>query len=149
MHVPNNLQRFFAELVAIHADEPLFGGAEDGRLVTAPAVGITVLDVLGGQQRAARAQKLSDDRVRFPNGLADQLFGKATLSAFGVKKAAGFVHRAINRDSVLTADLEIFMAVAGCCVDGASALLQRDVLGQNAERVTLEEWMAEYRVLES
>ena len=43
----------------------------------------------------------------------------------------------------LRADDVVLLAVAGRGVDGAGALLQRDVVGQNAERIALEERMAE------
>ena len=43
-----------AQIVALHADEPLFGGAKDSRIVAAPTVRITVLDFLQREQSAAR-----------------------------------------------------------------------------------------------
>ena len=55
LHLLDGVQRALAEVVAVHADEPLLGGAEDGRVVAAPAVRIAVLDLLGGQQRVMRA----------------------------------------------------------------------------------------------
>jgi hypothetical protein len=55
---------------AVHADEPLLGGAEDGRIVTPPAMRITVLDLARRRQRAHALQNLDDDRVAFPDGLA-------------------------------------------------------------------------------
>ena len=39
------LQRLFPEIVRLHADEPLLGGAEDDRLLAAPAVGVGVADL--------------------------------------------------------------------------------------------------------
>jgi hypothetical protein len=39
-----------AEIVLLHADEPLFGGAEDGGFVAAPAVRVAVLDGLLGER---------------------------------------------------------------------------------------------------
>ena len=46
LHLLDGFERALAEIVAVHADEPLFGGAEDGRVVAAPAVRIAVLDLL-------------------------------------------------------------------------------------------------------
>ena len=43
---------------------------------------------------------------------------------------------------------EVFLAVAGRGVDGAGALFERDVIGQDAERIAIEERMAENGVLE-
>ena len=51
----DGLQGFGPQAVQIHADEPLLGGAEDGRMVAAPAVRIAVLEVLFGEQRAVLA----------------------------------------------------------------------------------------------
>ena len=43
----------------------------------------------------------------------------------------------------------IFLAVAGRGVDGAGALFERDVIGQDAERIALEKRMAEDRAFET
>ena len=42
----------------------------------------------------------------------------------------------------------VLLAVAGSGVDGAGALLQRHVIGQNAQRIALEKRMAEDRAFE-
>ena len=44
-HVVDGRQGLLPEVVFLHGDEPLLGGAEDDRLLAAPAVGIGVLDV--------------------------------------------------------------------------------------------------------
>ena len=88
---------FCAQIVALHADEPLLGGAEDRRLVAAPAVRIAVLDLSLRQQRARSLQHLDDDRVRLPNRLADQLFGQPAVGAFGVEEPARGIHRTVGR----------------------------------------------------
>jgi hypothetical protein len=48
---------------AFPADEPLLGGAEDDRLVAAPAVRVGVLNFVPAQQRAALFEQLDDERV--------------------------------------------------------------------------------------
>ena len=48
----DGVERALAQAVVIHPDEPLVGGAEDGRVVAAPAVRIGVFDVLDREQRA-------------------------------------------------------------------------------------------------
>ena len=48
----------------------------------------------------------------------------------------------------LLADDVVFLAVAGRGVDRAGALLQRDVVGQDAERIALEKRMAEDRAFQ-
>ena len=88
-------------------------------------------------------QDLDHDRIRFPDGLADQLFGQPPGGAFGVIEAARGIHRAVGRDAVLPADHVVFLAVAGRGVDRAGALLERDVIGQDAERIALQKRMAE------
>ena len=78
-------------------------------------------------------------------GLASQtvlpinLFGQAAGGALGVIEAAGGIHRAIGLDAILAADDVIFLAVSGSGVDRAGALLERDVIGQDAERIALQE----------
>ena len=54
-HLADGFERVLPEIVAVHADEPLLGGAEDGRLVAAPAMRIAVFDLFRGQQGAMRA----------------------------------------------------------------------------------------------
>jgi hypothetical protein len=95
-----------------------------------------------------RLQDLDDDGVGFPNRLADQFFGQAAGRAFGVKEAARGVHRAVDFDAVLPADDVIFLAVSGRGVDRAGALFERDVIGQDAERIALQKRMAEDRAFE-
>ena len=132
-----------AEIVAIHADEPLFGGAEDGRLVAAPAVRIAVLDLLLASSAPCCF------RISMTIGFASQTVlpisssGRRAVGAFGVEEAARRIDRAVGIDAVFAADHVVFLAVAGRGVDGAGALLQRDVIGQDAERIAFEERMAE------
>src|SRR5579875_79242 len=46
LHRFDGVERALAEMIALHADEPLLGGAKDGGVVAAPAVRITVFDLL-------------------------------------------------------------------------------------------------------
>ena len=50
-----------AQVFLIESDEPLLGGAEDHRIVAAPAVRIAVLELAFGDERPARLQQLNDD----------------------------------------------------------------------------------------
>ena len=143
----DGFERALAEIVALHADEPLLGGAEDGRVVAAPAVRIGVGDLLEAAERVVRFQDFDDDGVGFPNGFADDFFGQASRGAFGVIEAAGGIDRAEGRDAVLAADDVVFLSVAGGGVDGAGALFERDVIGEDAEGIAIEERMAEDGVL--
>src|SRR5271166_2505679 len=47
----------------VHLDEPLLGGAEDDRIVAAPAMRIGVLDFLVTEQDAAALQELDDGSI--------------------------------------------------------------------------------------
>ena len=81
-----------------------------------------------------RLQDLDDDRVAFPDGLADEFFGQAPAAPSAWIEAAGGIDGAIDGDAVLLADDVIFLAVAGSGVDGAGALFERDVIAEDAER---------------
>ncbi len=74
--------------------------------------------------------------------------GSSPGGAFGVIEAAGGIHRAVDLDAVLAADYVIFLPVPGSGMDRAGALFQRDVIGQNAERIALEERVVEDRAFE-
>ena len=56
LHLLDGFERALAEIVAVHADEPLLGGAEDDRVVAAPAVRIGVRELFEAQQRAGVLQ---------------------------------------------------------------------------------------------
>ena len=142
-HFADGLQGLLAKIVALHADEPLLGGAENGGVVAAPAMRVGVRKLLQAAKGVMRLQDLDHDRVSFPDRLADNLFGQAARSAFGMVETAGGIHRAECGDAVLTADCIILLAVTGRGVDGAGALLQSDVIGKDAERIAIEERVVE------
>ena len=121
---------------ALHGDEPLLGGAEDDRLVAAPAVRIGVLDVVTAQQHAAGFEQLDDGFVGGEDFLAVVL-GKAFGDvASGIDAGGGI-------ESVLDAGVEVVGAVGGSGVNRAGALVHGDVVGQHAEDVAVEEGMGE------
>src|SRR5438270_5514331 len=60
-----------------------------------------------------------------------------------MKELSGAVHRAVDRNAILASYFEILLAVAGRSMYGPRTLLERHVIGQNAERVAIEKWMAE------
>ena len=82
-------------------------------------------------------------RIGFPDCLADQLVGEVRRDAFGIEETARRHRRGSRRRAVLHADDVIFLTVPGRGVDGASSLLQRDVIAQDAERVPVDERMPE------
>src|SRR5262245_42377916 len=49
-HLADRFERTLAKVVALHPDEPLFGRAEDGRVVTTPAMRVAVLNFFLRQQ---------------------------------------------------------------------------------------------------
>ena len=104
---------------------------------------IAVLDFALRSKRAVFFQELDDQRIGFPDGLADQFFGQRAGRAFGLKDTAGGIDRAVDRKAVALADDEVFLAMAGRRVDRAGALLERDVIAQDAERIAVEKRMAE------
>ncbi len=93
-------------------------------------------------------QDIDDDRIGVPNGFAEKFFGQFAGSAFGLEDAAGGIDGAIDRDAVTLADDEIFLAMAGCGVDGAGALFESDVIAVEAEGIAIEKWMAEDNAIE-
>ncbi len=105
-------------------------------------------DLFQTAERVVRFQDFDDDGVGFPDGLADDLFGQAARRAFGVIEAAGGIDGAECGDAVLAADDVVLLAVAGGGVDRAGALLEGDVIGEDAERIAIEEGMAEDGVLD-
>jgi hypothetical protein len=129
----NGFEGALAEIVALHADEPLFGGAEDGGFVAAPAVGVAVLDGGLGEEGAGGLEQFNHEWVGFPDGLADEGFRERAGFVGGVVKAAGAIDGAIDLDAVLHADDVVLLAVAGGGVDGAGALFEGDVIGEDAE----------------
>jgi hypothetical protein len=50
-----------------------------------------------------------------------------------VEKTAAGIHGAEDFDTVLAADDVVFLAVAGRGMNGAGALFEGDVIGENAE----------------
>ena len=77
----DGFERALAEIVAVHADEPLFGGAENDGVVAAPAVRIGMRQFFEGQQRAARICRIS-----MTTGLASQTV--LPMSSSGRRPAA-------------------------------------------------------------
>ena len=109
-------------------------------VVAAPAMRIGVLDLARCASSAPCSFRISMTiGIGFPDGLAEQFRGQMALGALRIEEAAGGIHRAIDLEAVLHADDVIFLAVSGRGVDRAGALLQRDVIAQDAERIALDE----------
>ena len=112
---------FSRRRVLVHGHEPLVGGAEDDRLVAAPAVRVAVQDLLLGHERAALAQPLDDGRVRL-------VHVEAREGARLVGEHAVVVHRHEQRHVELKRYEVVVLAVAGGRVHRARARIERDVV---------------------
>ena len=132
-----------------HADEPLLRGAEDYRLVAAPAVGIGVLKLRAAQQRAAFFEHGDDDRIRLPHGqtVVSRWLGTMPGIRIEVDVSAG-IDAGSRVEAVALAGQEVVGAVGGCGVDRASACVGRNVGGQHAQDRPLKERMLESDAVE-
>ncbi len=130
----HGLLRALAQPVAVHADEPLRGRAEDHRVLAAPAVRIAVLVRLVRHERARGAQVLDDalvGREDLQPGVRPRLGGEAARG----------VDRIDDRQAVAHAGLEVVRAVSGRGVHDAGAGLELDVLGEHHDGIAVEERM--------
>ena len=124
-------------LALVEGDEPLLGGAEDDRVLAAPADRVGV-DVLAGlDERARLAQEL--DRS---SGWRRRRCSPAKRSTSG-RKRPRLVHRAVDVEPVADAGQVVVLAVAGRGVHEAGAGVEGDVVGEHARRVAVDPGMAE------
>src|SRR5581483_3279402 len=131
-HLLDCVKRASAKIVAIHADEPLLGRAENHRIVTAPAMRIAVIETLLSCKCAMLFEQLNDERIDLPNRFADQFGRKFSAGAFGVKNTAGGIDRAIHGNPITLADNEVFLSVTRSSVYCAGTLFERDVIAEKA-----------------
>ena len=103
-------------------DEVLLGGAEDHRLLAAPAVRVVVLALAGGEQRAEPLELRGDLRVRLEHALAGEVGDLGGV-------APGVVDRRDDRDPLDLAGAEVVLAVPRRGVDEAGAGVEGDVVG--------------------
>ena len=142
LHVLDGVECVLPQIVAIHADEPLVGAAKDGGVVAAPAMRVRVLVIRLLEQGSMGLEDPDDDRVRFPDGLANELIGQDAACAFGVEKLAGGIDRAIGGNAVELRDDEVVHAVTGSGMDSASTGFEGDVVAYDAERIAIEKRVA-------
>ncbi len=144
----DRLQRAPAQIVAVHADEPLLGRAEDRRVVAAPAVRIAVRDLLLARQRAVLLQN------PITSGFASHTV--LPINSSGSRPAAPSAWK--NRPApstgqntgrpYLIARVVVFLPVPRRRVHRARALFERHVIGQHAQRIALQKRMPEHRAFE-
>lgn len=127
------LADLFASLLAqtglVHRDKPLVGSTEEHRVLAAPAVRITVRDLLLEDQGAALAQELDDVRVGLVGIHAAEGTAGAKLLA-GVELAVVIDRHADVGDALLEAGKVVVDAVAGRVVDDTGTVIDTDVIGQ-------------------
>ena len=141
LHPVDAFQRSAAQLVFVHADEPLLGRPEDDRLFAAPAVGVAVGHGATAQQGAG----LADLVVHRVVGVEDEPTGE---EGHVPSEAAVVVHRSVDVESVAQADLVVLLAVARGRVHTARALLQSDVVPEEQHRVAVDERVPARQALE-
>ena len=128
-------------LERIDGAEPLRRGAEDDRLLAAPAVRIAVHDVLGCEQRAGFLHVREDDGVGFLRGHAGVLAGVVGVAAL-------IVHGHDHVHAVALAGQVVVRAEAGRGVHAARAGIHGDVIRQHQARGLGQERMVGEHVLE-
>ncbi len=136
LHIVDRFQRLLAQVVRLHGDEPLLGGAEDDRLLAAPAVRVGVADTSPTPTRAPTSVSFS---MTLLIGVKDELAAEEfqILEIFAV-----IVDRVIDIEPVLQAHFVVVLAVAGGGVNAAGTGLQGDMLAEQDDRVALVEGVA-------
>ena len=130
-----------SRLPGVEGDEPLEGGAEDDRVLAAPAHGVRVGVLAGREQVPALAHELDDLRVRVEDLLPGEVLDLG-------QEAAALVDGAVDLEAVAEAREVVVPAVAGRGVDDARAGVERDVVGEDARRVPVDPGVAEADLLE-
>ena len=122
--VADRLEGALAQIVLVHADEPLGGGAEDDRLLAAPAVRVGVRNLFRGHEVAELGQLLDDLGVGFPDVQPGEELDLG-------QELAPVVHGRVDLQAVLEAGLEVLAAVTRGGVHAAGAGVEGDVVGQD------------------
>ena len=125
----------------IHLNKPLLGGAENHRIVAAPAMRIAVRDFLLADEHVALLQQLDDDGIRFEHSLA-LVFRQA------FDEAAVVVLRGVGFQPIFLASPEVVRAVAWSGVHDAAALIERHVIGEYTGNLRIEKRMLEQNAFE-
>src|SRR5882724_13424059 len=118
----------------IHADEPLLGSPENHRIVATPAMRVAVLVRVLAKQCAAIGKQLYDNGVRCEDVLALVFRQAFRVNAFVIK-------RRINFETISLAGVEVIGAMTGRGVNDAAALIESDVIGEQAGHLNWQKWM--------
>ena len=133
--VPDGVERALAQAVLVQRDEPLLGGAEERRVLAAPAMRIRVDQRDGRHERAGPLEVLDDLRVGVPDretGEVRHLRDEAPVIVDGI----------VDRQADLLAQLVVLFAVPRGDVDEPRARVHRDPVGRHHGRVAIDEGMA-------
>src|SRR5579871_3826937 len=118
-------------------------------MVAAPAMGIRVLEISDGQQRAPFFEHSYDDRVCCPHLFSFKGREHRVRPDFAIDvKMAGGIDAAGLVEVVTLTRVEVVCTVRGSGVDRARALIGSDIGGEHAKDAALEEGMFEGGVLE-
>ena len=93
---------------------------------------IAVLNLARRRQCARLLEQIYNRRIRLPYRFADQFFRERALRALRMIETPRAVDRAVSRQAVRTADVEVLFAVARRGVYGSRALLECHVFAENA-----------------
>ena len=130
-------QSFPAEIVLLHGDEPLLRGAEDDRVLAAPAVGVLVLVGLGVDEGAHLLDFPDDGLV----GVEDELAGEE-CHVRGEPPLV--IHGGVDGDVVFQPRLVVLLSVAGSGVNAAGSGVEGDVIRQDENRFPVDKGMAAF-----
>ena len=132
---------FFSVSGLVHFNKPLLRGAENYRIVAAPAVRIAVLVFIIAKKSAALSEQFHDDGIG-----GEYVFAFVFGQTFEVE--ALVVERRIDLQAVLLAGIEVVGAVAGGSVNDAAALIEGDVISENAGHLNRKKWMLKFHTIE-
>ena len=143
----------FGSVGALHGrfkrDEPLLGGAEDDRVVAAPAVRVGVFEIGDGEQGTVLLEHGDDDGIGGPDFFAFEGRERSMRPRCGIDmEVPGSIDAAGLVEVIALTGVEVVCAMRGRGVDRAGALVGGDVGGEDAEDAALEERVLEGGVLE-
>ena len=119
---PDGVERTRAEAVLVEGHEPLLGGAEQRRVLAAPAVGIGMVEDLLGHQGAPIAEEVDDLGVRLPDRQPCKVRHLGDESPV-------VVHGVVDLEAKRPSELVVLLAVAGSDVDEPGAGVHGDEVG--------------------
>src|SRR6267154_1078584 len=141
-NVADFVERFLAQSCGaavcsrVHLDEPLLSGTKNYGIVAAPTMRITVLIVVMSEQRATIGQELDNNWI-----------GGEYVLAFIFRQAlqvtAAIINRRIGLESIFLTGVKVVRAVPGRGVHNAAALIERNVVSENARHLNWQKGMLE------